>query len=73
MKEASFEYKCRRCGKIELNPHSCEEIANTELTYCILGIKSSLPQAPTLLSQHLCEDGGRGVSDLQGFQVHDSW
>jgi DNA-directed RNA polymerase subunit RPC12/RpoP len=67
--KASFEYKCRRCGKINLNPHCNKDLALTESIKVINGIQSELPQAPTLMSLHLCKDGGTGISDLQGFRV----
>lgn len=66
---ASFEYKCRRCGEIDLNPHCGEELANRELINVCFGFDSDQPQAPTLYGIHLCSDGGRGVSDIQGFRL----
>lgn len=65
---ASFEYKCRRCGQVELNPHCSDNKATHELINVVVGLASREPQSPQLLDIHSCKDGGQGVKDLQGFR-----
>lgn len=71
IKTASFEFKCRRCGLIDQNPHTSEAIAIPCLIEAILEVRKKTfgVQAPSLLSMHVCRDGGHGVMDLIGFAV----
>lgn len=75
MKTARFEYKCRRCGEIELNPHTAEKNALIIMLSGIFGyplpknMKSFSGQEPRLFNIHNCKDGGMGVSDLLGYNV----
>lgn len=71
MKTAHFQYKCRRCGEIEENPHCGIDHALLHLINAIGEYKKESPQAPELLSLHDCKDGGMGVSDLVGYSVSD--
>lgn len=72
MKTAHFEYKCRRCGVIEENPHCGLPAGTARATILLLDAmmgKAGEPQAPTMLSLHTCEDGHCGVSDLIGYNI----
>jgi len=74
-KEAQFEYKCRRCGKLYYNP-----CCNQDLAWQIL-VKASMRGAGGdiakggyvyLHSTHICGDKGMGLADLQGYRVVDT-
>lgn len=69
MKSAIFEYKCRRCGEIELNPFCPAHMASVELILVSIGKKSNEPMGISLYRIHGCKDGGSGLSDLLGFGV----
>ena len=74
MKEAHFEYKCRRCGAIDLNPHmglpDGDCAATIKLVDAMAG-RTDHPQSPRLLSLHPCGNDACGVSDLIGYHVTD--
>lgn len=76
MKTAHFEYKCRRCGKIDLNPHlgipdGCESKATIELINAMMDVKSTSCQSPKMLSLHTCADSECGITDLIGYHITD--
>jgi hypothetical protein len=76
VKTAHFEYKCRRCGKIDLNPHldvsdGNESKATIELINAMMDLKTTSPQSPKMLSLHTCADSECGVSDLVGYHITD--
>jgi hypothetical protein len=66
---AAFKFKCRSCGKIELNPHCGDDFALVHLLNAMRGHASPQPQAPEMLSIHRCGNGKYGVSDLIGYQL----
>lgn len=67
---AHFQYRCRRCGEIEENPHTAESNGQNCLMEALYGFPSGLRGMPLqLLGIHCCKDGGMGVSDLIGFSV----
>ena len=74
MKTGKFEYRCKRCGNIEVNPCTSEDNAKI-LLLCIL---YKLPKpvhfisdVPKEQSVHVCEDGGVGISELIGYRVEE--
>lgn len=70
MKEAQFQYKCRRCSKIVVNPSCAAEYGISELHAAITKTKHFLGgHNPELHGIHGCEDGGAGVTDLLGFSI----
>jgi hypothetical protein len=76
MKTAHFEYKCRRCGKIEINPRldvsdGNESKATIELINAMWNRQSTSPQSPRMMSLHTCDDSGCGVADLSGYHITD--
>jgi len=73
MEVAKFQYKCRRCGKIELNPCTAEKNAHLLLLCAVYGYdppQSFIP-APQMFSIHLCNDKGLGVADLIGYSIFE--
>jgi hypothetical protein len=74
MKTAHFEYKCRRCGAIELNPHmglpDGESRATIQMVNAMMG-RSDQPQSPQMFSLHPCSKTECGLSDLIGYHVTD--
>lgn len=74
MKTASFEFKCRRCGTIDQNPHASENNGLMALIWVIFSPGTPPPITGAVLDRysiHSCEDGGKGVSDLIGYAVTD--
>lgn len=69
MKSAKFEYKCRRCGEIELLYETKIEIAKDEMRVLNQGKVFDAVIAPTLQRIHCCADGGWGFANLRGFRV----
>lgn len=72
MKTGKFEYKCRRCGEIEVNPCTSEDNARLFLMCLLFGHnppQSLMGTPPKIYSTHRCKDGGCGVSDLIGYRV----
>ena len=74
MKTAKFEYKCRRCNKIEVNPCTSENNARMLLMHILHGYNvlphfCSIP--PKIKEIHSCEDGGCGVKDLIGYRIEN--
>ena len=73
-KTAKFEYKCRRCSEIDVNPCTSEDNARLMLL-CILSDRKMplhiIGRQPEQKGVHVCNDGGRGVSDLIGYGVVD--
>lgn len=65
MKTAHFEYKCRRCGEIEKNPHCADSKAIFHLMNAMTNSPRE-PFAPSMLEMHICNDGGNGIADLIG-------
>jgi transcription elongation factor Elf1 len=71
--EFRFQYKCRRCGKIDSSLCTGnEEIANACLLRVVCGIDypilpNNIGMNPEMLSTHLCKDGGTGITDLIGY------
>lgn len=76
MKEAQFEYRCRRCNEISRNPCCDEGLAMSLLTTAVILSKGQIfgrsDQTVSLRGTHLCEDGGMGCSDLVGYSVVDT-
>jgi len=71
-KTAHFEYKCRRCGIITLNPHMGVTDGETQATIQLLNAMSGITeysQSPKMLSLHSCSDSECGVSDLIGYHI----
>jgi hypothetical protein len=64
---ATFEFKCRRCGEIELNPHCGDRFALGHLINAVHGFKKEHAQAPDMVGIHNCKNGGTGVCDLIGY------
>jgi hypothetical protein len=69
MKTARFEYRCRRCGVVGDNSGASEPMAQKYLTEATMGDKATT--MINLNEIHLCEDGGRGVTDLLGYRLDD--
>lgn len=71
MKEWRAEYKCRRCGAIDRSLCGAKEVCQAALIHAVVAesrgaalINFGIPM--NMLSTHLCEDGGSGVTDLIG-------
>lgn len=75
MSKAVFEYKCRRCGVVDLDYQiqvpSGELRARVKLIEAMKGITKST-QAPAIFSLHLCAKGECGISDLIGYHVEEN-
>lgn len=74
MTTASFEYKCRRCGTVDQNPHVAEANGLGALIWVLFNRNAAPPIAGASFDRfgiHSCSDGGRGVSDLIGYAVTD--
>ena len=72
MKEAQFEYKCRRCGKIDRNPCCSPDMAwriLVEITMSGKGGDAARGGSIYLHTSHRCGDGGEGLADLIGYRV----
>lgn len=70
MKTYSFEYKCRRCGEFDYNPHTGTERGALWGLWEALGLEIfSQGISVTMHSTHHCADGGMGITDLQGYKV----
>lgn len=72
---AAFQYRCRRCGKIENNPKMGVKdgdatIATMHLLNATLGTTKELI-GPHMHSFHWCKDNGRGISDLIGYELEN--
>ena len=68
MKAACFEYKCRRCGRIDRSLGCGADGAFMRLVDLMVCGRDNGPGFPvTMLGRHSCSDGGTGVTDLQGF------
>lgn len=73
MKEATFEYKCRKCSQIDRNPNTSESNALQILVAATMNVPlaNSGSLQPKILSVHACGDGGHGISDLIGYSVKE--
>lgn len=71
MKEARFQYKCRRCGEIDASLCTAEKNAMPILINTVVGTKSNYNKGipVNLLNTHICKDNGMGVCDLIGYEV----
>lgn len=64
---AIYEFKCRRCGAIDGTTQSSPEIAQTVVIETVVVGKCVRYGIPTtMVSTHLCKDGGTGVTDFIG-------
>lgn len=66
---AAFEYKCRRCGKIESKQNCNDACAFKYLLAVLYNITVTNPEIPLATSFHNCEDGNVGISDLIGYHL----
>jgi hypothetical protein len=72
MKTIAFEYKCRRCGKINRNPKTAEKNGLAVITAAVLDAPMPMLGFPVrLVDSHFCPDGGMGVTDLIGYSVEE--
>jgi len=72
MIEAQFQYKCRRCGKLNYNPCCVVELAKyilIKIALCGVGGSNKTGGRIFMHKTHCCKDGGQGIADLQGFRV----
>jgi len=72
--EARFEFKCRRCGALNYNPCCSETMAQSlliEIAVTGKGGNSQTGGTINMHSIHRCEDGGMGISDIQGYKMFD--
>lgn len=72
METAKFEYRCRRCGEIEINPCTSPDNARMLLMYILYGCKVGshfISEPPQEKEMHHCKDGGCGITDLLGYRV----
>ena len=72
MIEAQFQYKCRRCGKVDYNPCCAVDLAKYSLIKIALGAIGGSNKTGGWIfmhTTHCCKDGGQGIADLQGFRV----
>ena len=69
MKQAQFEYKCRRCGVIHTSGFPTDlDNAGSLLADAVFQNKSN---APSMKTMHVCSADAYGVSDLIGFSARD--
>ena len=69
-KEAQYLYKCRRCGKIDRSTSSGENLAMMQTINIVLCIPTKgIPLS--MISTHICKDGGYGVTDFIGVDIID--
>lgn len=72
-KIAKFEYKCRRCGQIDMSGSTAKENGLPVLSEIVAGTNDfrkklmGPPIRETVL--HNCTDGGMGIADLTGYSV----
>jgi len=72
MPSIAFEYKCRRCGRIDRNPHTAEPNGPPTLISAIMGKPHPFPGFEVrMLDVHTCPDKGMGVTDLIGYSIED--
>jgi hypothetical protein len=70
MSGIAFEYKCRRCDKIERNPHTSEAVGSAMLIAAINNKPFPIAGGPLeMVSVHTCSDKGAGVTDLIGYSL----
>ena len=69
MKEARFEYKCRRCGLIDDSTCTAVERAQTVLILAAWGVDTGPGVPVKMVDVHGCKDGGLGISDLIGYSI----
>ena len=73
-KMATFQYKCRLCGKIYGDTHTSVKVAQIVLPCTILGLdmpKGYIGMQPDMVETHAgCKDG-QGVSDLIGYVIEE--
>lgn len=73
MKEARFQYKCRRCGESSENSCCDASPAWLYMMECMHGWKSTSGGISlTMLQTHDCKDGGKGVADLIGYTIKEN-
>lgn len=70
MKEAQFQYKCRRCGCIDQSLCCGADRADLVIISTIGGYKPlDGGDGIDLFDIHHCSDGGIGVADLIGCEI----
>ena len=72
MKEAQFEYECRRCGEVTRNPCCSVDLAQYYMVCLALVDHAGDWQHGGIIRRHdihNCKDGGTGLSDLLGCRV----
>jgi hypothetical protein len=74
MKTATFELKCRRCGKVFDGPSTGEDYALPFIIELLGSQKDNLYKTGGVLSKtsiHQCDKDGNGVGDLIGYRLHE--
>lgn len=74
MSEVVFEYRCRRCGKMERDIIADQKDGRQLLISSVSDDRSNLPSRLWLLSPrmtwiHSCGPDGMGVAELIGYSV----
>lgn len=71
MQEASFMYKCRRCGLVHGSVVCGSEHALGYVIKMVMGIELNVIGAPEpkMIDVHYCEDKGIGVTDFIGCSI----
>lgn len=69
--EATFTYKCRRCGQIQKgltsSPKNTEQVLFNVI--CDMPVSIIGGSMFSILELHHCQDGGMGLADLTGYEV----
>lgn len=62
-------HKCRLCGKVYFSGEVTgnRDIVTQAMTEMIVDVHT-IPQAPTLIATHICENGNIGCADFVGWQ-----
>ena len=73
-KQANYEYKCRRCGKIMMGPSGSGEmihILQVMIDISVSGRYEGTGIPLGLYGTHCCDDGGYGFTDFIGCSVEE--
>ena len=74
MREAQFEYSCRRCGELFHNPCCSRTLARSILQQIAThGYGGDFHKGGRVhaICTHGCEDGGEGLADMMGYRMQE--
>ena len=70
----AYRYRCRLCGKLHNGAIGNFSFSDGQLILMELEKTNSVYRKGAIIrkrSFHICDDGGFGISDIQGFQNYD--